>query len=76
MLDNPDLAPCDFWLFPRQKAMMKGTHFSSLKEIKASVTRELKRPKEKHFTKCFCGCQDQMQKGTNLEGKYFKGNNS
>ena len=29
---SPDLAPCDFWLFPRLKAVMKGTHFSSLYE--------------------------------------------
>ena len=53
----PDLAPCDFWLFPRLKAVMKGTHFLSLEEIKASVTRKLKRLKEEGFTKCFCGWQ-------------------
>ena len=27
---SPDLAFCDFRLFPRLKAVMKGTHFSSL----------------------------------------------
>ena len=35
----PDLVSCDFWLFPRLKTVMKGTHFLSLEEIKASVTR-------------------------------------
>ena len=43
----PDLAPCDFWLFPRLKIVIKGTHFSSLKEIRTSVTKELKRLKRR-----------------------------
>ena len=55
---SPDLAPCDFWVFSRLKAVMKGTHFSSLEEIKASVMRKLKRLKEDDFTKCFHGWQD------------------
>ena len=45
-LDHPpyflDLAPCDFWLFPRQKIVIKGIRFSSSEEIRASVTKELK----------------------------------
>ena len=73
--NSPDLASCDFWLFSRLKDVMKGTHFSSLEEIKASVMRELKRLKEEDFTKCFCGWQDQMQKCVDLEGEYFEGDN-
>ena len=71
---SPDLVPCDFWLFPRLKAVMKETHFLSLEKIKASM-RELKRLKEEGFTKCFCGWQDRMQKCIDLE-KYFEGDNS
>ena len=40
---SPDLAPCDFWLFSRMKAVLKGTHFASVEEIKAAsdtTTRE------------------------------------
>ena len=72
----PDLAPCDFWLFPMLKAVMKGTHFLSLEEITASVTRKLKRLKEEGFTKCFCGWQNRMQKRIDLEGEYFEEDNS
>ena len=36
---------------------MKGTPFSSLEEIKTSVTGELKRLKEEDFTTCFCEWQ-------------------
>ena len=62
---SPDLAPCDFWLFPQLKIVIKGTHFSSSEEIKASVTKELKSIKEKEFAKCFRGWQDRMQKCIN-----------
>ena len=55
---SPDLAPCDFWLFPRLKAVIKETHFLSLEEINTSVIRQLKRLKEEDFTKCFHGWQD------------------
>jgi len=27
---SPDLAPCDFWLFPKVKITMKGKHFESI----------------------------------------------
>ena len=78
-LDNPsyspDLAPCDFWLFPQLKIVIKGTHFSSSEEIKASVTKELKSIKEEEFAKCFRGWQDRMQKCFNSEGDYFEGDN-
>ena len=70
---SPDLAPCGIWLLPRLIAVMKGTHFSSLEKIKASVTRELKKLKEEKFTKCFRGWQDQMQKCTDLEENILKG---
>jgi hypothetical protein len=29
-----DLAPCDFYLFPKLKNTLKGTHFQSVNEVK------------------------------------------
>ncbi len=26
---SPDLAPCDFWLFPQLKAVLRGQHFET-----------------------------------------------
>jgi len=26
---SPDMAPCDFWLFPKLKMLLKGTRFES-----------------------------------------------
>lgn len=46
-LDHPPyIAPYDFWVFPRMKTVLKGTHFPSAEQIKATVTRELRGLKE------------------------------
>jgi len=39
---SPDLAPCDFWLFPKVKMTMKGKHFELTQDIKAAMTVQLK----------------------------------
>ena len=38
---SPDLAPCDFFLFPKLKEVIKGTRFQDLEAIKTAVLREL-----------------------------------
>ncbi|KAL4083830.1 hypothetical protein QTP88_029146 [Uroleucon formosanum] len=38
---SPDMSLCDFFLFPRIKQVVKGTHFDSVKDIQTSVTRVL-----------------------------------
>jgi len=38
---SPDLAPCDFFLFPKLKEVIKGTCFKDSEAIKTAVTREL-----------------------------------
>ena len=37
----PDFAPCDFFLFPKLKGVIKGTQFPDVEVIKGAVTREL-----------------------------------
>ena len=38
---SPDLAPCDFFLFPKLKEVIKGTRFQASETIKTAVMREL-----------------------------------
>ena len=38
---SPDLAPCDFFLFPKLKGVIKGTRFQDSKAITTAVTKEL-----------------------------------
>jgi len=34
LLYSPDIAPCDFWLFPKLKHPLKGKRFDDVEEIK------------------------------------------
>ncbi|XP_076247372.1 protein GVQW3-like [Calliopsis andreniformis] len=44
---SPDLAPCDFFLFPKLKRPMKGRRYATLDEIKTASKEELKKIKKK-----------------------------
>jgi transposase len=37
---SPDLAPCDFYLFPKIKSVLKGTYFLSV-DVKVKTTEIL-----------------------------------
>ncbi|KYN13102.1 hypothetical protein ALC57_14709, partial [Trachymyrmex cornetzi] len=50
---SPDLAPCDFFLFPKLKRPMKGRRFATIEEIKAASLEELKAIPKSAFQKCF-----------------------
>ena len=38
---NPNLAPCNFWLFPKLKSPLKGMRFWTLDEIQENTTGQL-----------------------------------
>jgi transposase len=40
---SPDLAPCDFFLFPKMKLKLKGRRFDTTEEIHAKSPRVLAR---------------------------------
>ncbi|UYV66015.1 hypothetical protein LAZ67_3006192 [Cordylochernes scorpioides] len=50
---SPDLAPCDFFLFPKLKRPMKGRRYATLDEIKTASKEELRKIKKNDFLKCF-----------------------
>ena len=35
----PDLAPCDFWLFPKLKEKLRGCRYETIEEMKEAVTK-------------------------------------
>jgi hypothetical protein len=39
---SPDMATCDFWLFPRLKRPLKGSRFDSREDIMRNATKELR----------------------------------
>ena len=36
---SPDLAPCDFWLFPKLKENLRGCRYETIEEMKETVTK-------------------------------------
>ena len=36
---SPDLAPCDFWLFPKLKEKLTGCRYETIEEMKEAVTK-------------------------------------
>jgi hypothetical protein len=50
---SPDLAPCDFWLFPKLKTALKGHRFSCIADIQGYATTILQSIPEEEFQKYF-----------------------
>jgi len=52
---SPDLAPTDFFLFPKIKEILKGRHFDDIKGIRSNTTAALKAIPQNQFQNCFEG---------------------
>ena len=50
---SPDIAPCDFFLFPKIKRTLKGRRFTAIDDIKSASLKELKAILKIEFDKCF-----------------------
>jgi len=46
---SPDLAPCDFYLFPKLKSKLKGHHFGTMENIQKIIADELNTFTENDF---------------------------
>ena len=50
---SPDLAPCDFFLFPRMKCQMKGKVFADVNEVKKKTLEVLNNISNEEIQNCF-----------------------
>ena len=50
---SPDLAPCDFFLFPTMKKTLKGKRFATVEEVKTASQEALNNIKLQQFQRCF-----------------------
>jgi [histone H3]-lysine36 N-dimethyltransferase SETMAR len=73
---SPDLAPCDFYLFPKIKSVLKGTHFLSIEDVKVKTTEILNSLTENDMRNCFERWQHRMQLCVNSKGNYFEGDHN
>ena len=70
---SPDMAPADFFLFPKLKLPLRGTLFQSIEDINENLRRELKSIPENAFKKCFDDWIICWHKCTISGGAYFEG---
>jgi len=69
-----DLAPCDFFLFPRLKKVLKGHRFEATEDIKRNSTKTLLDMPKEEFAKCFKQWQKRWEKCVAAEGYYVEDN--
>jgi transposase len=50
---SPDLAPSDFFLFPKIKKILKEIHFDNIDDIRSNTTAALKPIPQNQFQNCF-----------------------
>ena len=72
---SPDLAPCDFFLFPKIKSALKGTRFESVDAVKAKATQLLNNITQDDLQHCFQEWKIRMERCRDRGGDYIKGDN-
>jgi hypothetical protein len=73
---SPDLAPCDFWLFPKLKNALRGQNFTDIPDIQPNVTTLLRGIPENDFEDGFRHWHHRLTKSIASQGKYFEGDSS
>ena len=69
---SPDLAPCDFFLFPKMKLKLKGRRFDGL-EIQRESQNVLGTLREQDFRHAFQQWQRRWDRCVAAQGDYFEG---
>ena len=70
---SPDLAPCDFHVFPEMKLRLKGRGFASIEEVHAESQQILNTLTPADFNECFQKWQNCWDRCIQAQGDYFKG---
>ena len=70
---SPNLAPCDFWLFPKLKKKLRGCHYETIEEMKEAVTKVIDTLTEEDFDGAFQKLFEQYNKCIAAGGDYLEG---
>jgi len=71
-----DLAPADFFLFPKLKTTLKGHCFQTIEEIQENVIRELRAITESAFQEAFLQWKKRWERCIASRGDYFEGDSA
>jgi len=72
---SPDLAPCDFFLFPKIKSALKGARFESVDAVEAKATQLLNSLTQNDLQRCFQQWKIRMERCRDRGRDYIKGDN-
>ena len=66
---SPDVAPCDFWLFPK----LRGCRYKAIEEMKEAVTKVIDTLTQEDFDGAFQKLLERYKKCIAAGGDYFEG---
>ncbi|KYQ49726.1 hypothetical protein ALC60_11199 [Trachymyrmex zeteki] len=69
---SPDITPCDFYLFPKIKNIIRGEHFVDVNTIKRKTTKLLKELTKEDMQHCFQEWKKRWTKHS-VKGKVLRG---
>ena len=70
---SPDLAPSDFWLFPKLKEKLVGCRYVTIEEMKEAVTKVIDTLTQEDFHGAFQMLLEGYNKCIAPGGDYFEG---
>jgi len=70
---SPDLALCNFFIFPKLKPHLKGHHFGTVENVQAAATRALNNISSEDFLHCYEEWQQRWNRCIRSQGAYFEG---
>ncbi|GFY31146.1 uncharacterized protein TNCV_4360531 [Trichonephila clavipes] len=69
---SPNLAPADFFLFPKVKTVLKGCHHGTQDDVKRACTHALKDTSVGDFQGAYEAWKHRLQKCVHAQGAYFE----
>ena len=70
---SPNIAPCDFWLFPKLKEKLIGCRYETTEEMKEAVTKVIDTLTQEDFHGAFQKLLERYNKYIAVRGDYFEG---
>ena len=69
---SPDLAPCDFWLFPKLKELLAGNKYTRVQDLSKAVNSELRGITKEEYRIAFDKWRRRLQMCVERGGEYFE----
>ena len=69
---SPDLAPCDFWIFPKLKENLRGGRYGTIEDMKEAVTKVIETLTQEDFRRAFHKALERYNKCIAAGRDYFE----